>query len=154
MASASIRDVPANDLYKTAESMSPEELDREILASKAHTALLEAAKNLQAIRTNGSLPPGQTLPGLFDSPSQPKPMGKPPSKRKSILRLLGENPDQVMKLAAIREELVKRGWVDASQQTSHSLGITASKMFGRGELHRPRPGHYGITERGKAIDTA
>lgn len=140
--------MPATDLFESAEALSDDELEKEIHASKARTMLLEAAKALRASQ-NGSI---KAEAALF--PGAGPPTGNPASKRKAVLRLLAERPDQAMKLSTIAKELIARQWMENSSRAVHSLGITVSKMFGNEELERPKQAHYRITDRGKAVDTS
>ena len=71
-----------------------------------------------------------------------------PSKRQAVLRLLGETPNRSTKASAIKRRLIERGWLDDTPEAAHSLGVTLSKMFKRGELSHPKTGYYKITEAG------
>jgi len=139
----------ANSLSKTVEEMDLDELEVDLRASRAMTTLLEAAI---AVRRGGSGPPGARPDLVRDSGSASTDL-KPPSKRKAVLRLLGERPAEMMKQSAIRDELVRRGWLDDTPRATHSLAVTISKTTQRGDLERPKPAHYRITPQGMVVDT-
>lgn len=132
--------VAASDLIETVRSTSVKELQQQADDLRAQLALVEAAITIRlgVDRANGT-PNGEPA--------------APTSKRKAILRLLREDPEREWKLSNIRAELVTRGWLEDSGQASHSLGVTASKMYGRGELERPRAAHYRITAKGMTVTT-
>src|SRR5258708_3100305 len=94
-------------LIETTESMSLEDLRREARVGKARFDFLNAGL---AVREDG----GATLnlqPARGTSSASLELGPAPPSKRKAVLRVLGEKPDKPMRLIDLKNELVRRGWL-------------------------------------------
>lgn len=65
-----------------------------------------------------------------------------PPKRFAVFRLLGEDALKEWKLADLREELIRRGWLADDDKARHALQMLMLNMAKRGEIDKPRTGVY------------
>lgn len=135
-----------DQIVRAIEGTSVEVLTAELQQVERRADFLRAAIALkQASNTrevaSQLFPPEEEAPEASEN-------GTRPSKRQAVLRLLSETPSRSTKASAIRTRLVERDWLDDTPSATHSLGVTLSKMYKRGELSRPRKGFYKITDAG------
>ena len=137
-----------DQIERAVASTSTEVLEAELQAVERRADFLRAALVFKRAANTTEIA-SQLFPASEES-GEPSENGKRPSKRQAVLKLLGETPNRSTKAAEIKAKLVQREWLDDTPEAAHSLGVTLSKMFKRGELSRPKPGFYKITELGQA----
>jgi hypothetical protein len=71
-----------------------------------------------------------------------------PSKRDAVLTLLERDPTREFSLTEIRGFLIEGGMLDNTPKARHALEATVSNMTKRGEILRPRKGHYIVAPSG------
>ena len=141
------------NLLEQAKNMTSQQLRNE---SRLLQSYAEFIRTLLVVREAEEAAEAAVLdlaPSRGSSSAKLKLTTSPPSKRKMILRRLGENPGESMRLVDLKNELVGRGWLDDTKDAAHSLGVSAYKAFQKGELDRPKHGYYQITEKGLSVDT-
>jgi hypothetical protein len=65
-----------------------------------------------------------------------------PAKRTAVLRLLNEDRHKQWRLADIRDELIRRGWLSPDEKARHALQVLMLNMTRRGEVLKPATGVY------------
>lgn len=134
-------------LIDQVQKMSLDDLRQQADEAKAKSDFLHAALALRKGGVRTEVPAKENGSGRLELTVPPN------SKRKAVLRLLAEDPGRAWKQSAIKDELVRRGWLDDSKAAAHSLGVTLSKTRERGDIERPKYAHYRITARGMAVET-
>jgi hypothetical protein len=79
--------------------------------------------------------PGQTFPFWANGENTP-------TLRQAIITVLREGNRRDWETAAIRRNLVKRGWLKDTPQATNNLYAMLSHMTKQGQVKRPRMGHY------------
>jgi len=139
----------SSDLLKAVSEMSDRDLAREIGNREEDLELLRAVWQYRKRREPASASTPQTLTlGRAVEHNQARPLRRPQSRRQTILAVMREAPDRAWAYQEFREELVRRGLLEDTEQANHALSVAMSKMVKLRQLERPERGYYQLA-RGK-----
>lgn len=112
-----------------------DEIDLAILDIEDKMAMHESFRPASA--QNGAAAPATRATAVRNATGRPK-----TPRREAFYKILEADPERTFSLAEIRDRLIELNLMQDSKADRHSLQVMASKMYKRGEIDRPRDGHY------------